>query len=136
MDSQRIQNIQHKIKTKKLKVKKEILKMAKFYDISSKITNELPTLKITEDIIVTINNRTKTIMNVEAMYKELLDRKEDNQISEYDVMKKALKMLIGAKKEEEIDKLQLPIDEYKEVFTTIFSIATGQYNPDTPNEQQ
>ena len=33
--------------------------MAKFYDISAKITNELPTLKITDELVVTVNKRQK-----------------------------------------------------------------------------
>ena len=44
--------------------------MGKIYDISMKITNELPTLKITDDLIVTINNKAKTVLNVQAMIQE------------------------------------------------------------------
>ena len=33
--------------------------MAKIYDISARITNELPTMKISDDLIVTVNNRKK-----------------------------------------------------------------------------
>ena len=42
--------------------------MSNIIDISSRITNELPMVKITDDIIVTVNNRKNTV-NIEAMAK-------------------------------------------------------------------
>lgn len=52
--------------------------MAKFYDISAKITNELPTLKITDELVVTVNNRKNTILNVQAMVAETEKKTEEN----------------------------------------------------------
>lgn len=53
--------------------------MAKFYDISAKITNELPTLKITDELVVTVNNRKNTILNVQAMVAETEKRQKKTQ---------------------------------------------------------
>ena len=39
-------------------------------DISMKITNQLPMIRITEDITVTVNNRKSTILNIQAMAQE------------------------------------------------------------------
>lgn len=112
--------------------------MAKLYDISSKITNELPTLKITDDIIVTINNKTKTVLNVQAMAKETIknkDNEDDNEDdSEFEFIKKVLTMLIGAKKANEIEKLDLPMPEYKTIHQTIMDIAIGAYEEETPKQ--
>ena len=44
--------------------------MAKVVDITSKITNDLPIVKITDDIVVTINNRKSNVLNVMAMANE------------------------------------------------------------------
>ena len=106
--------------------------MAKFYDISAKITNELPTLKITDDITVTINSRKNTILNVMAMINEIERKKkntpEDDQDpnADFDMMQKALEMLIGEKRANEIYEMNLPIVEYKEVFQAVFMIAQGK----------
>ena len=35
--------------------------MSNIIDISSRITNQLPMVKITDDIIVTVNNRKNTV---------------------------------------------------------------------------
>ena len=34
-------------------------------DISMKITNQLPMIRITEDLVVTVNNRKSTILNIQ-----------------------------------------------------------------------
>ena len=103
--------------------------MAQIYDISMKITNELPRLAITQDITVTINNRKSTILNIQAMVKEA----ENKATDEMDFMNKALGMLIGEKNAKEIDAMDLPLPEYKEVYQTIMNIATGTYG-ETPTK--
>lgn len=42
----------------------------KVIDISMKITNQLPMIRITEDLVVTVNNRKSTILNIQAMAQE------------------------------------------------------------------
>ena len=103
--------------------------MAQIYDISMKITNELPKLVITQDLIVTVNNRKSTILNIQAMVKEA----EKKGTDEIDFMDKALAMLIGEKNAEEINKMDLPLPEYKEVYQTIMNVATGTYG-ETPSK--
>ena len=103
--------------------------MAQIYDISMKITNELPKLVITQDLIVTVNNRKSTILNIQAMVQEAEKKGTDEIV----FMDKALGMLIGEKNAEEINKMDLPLPEYKEVYQTIMSVATGTYG-DTPSK--
>ena len=95
--------------------------MAKNYDISMKITNELPSVKITEDIIVTVNNRHSTILNIQAM----INQAEKNENTKTEIMDKALNLLIGEKKTAEINDLDLPISEFKEVYAAIMKVAQG-----------
>lgn len=95
--------------------------MAKIYDISMKITNELPAMKITDEILVTVNNRHSTILNIQAMIMEA-EKKESN---ETEIMDKALNLLIGEKKTEEINALDLPINEFKEVYAAVMKVAQG-----------
>lgn len=100
--------------------------MAKFYDISRKITNELPTVKITEEIVCTVNNRKNNVLNVLAMIQETEKKEhEDEENARIEMMQKALKLLIGEKNATAIEKLNLPLPEYSYVFTTIMTAAQG-----------
>ena len=102
--------------------------MSKFYDISAKITNELPSIKITGDLICTVNNRKNTVLNVAAMMEET-DRKneegENETEQEFEKMQKALSMLLGKKNADIIEEMDLPINEYTELFKSIMAAAKG-----------
>ena len=101
--------------------------MAKLYDISAKIKNELHTMKITDEIIVTINNRKNNILNIQAMIKETEKKAKESEeeINEMDMMNKALILLIGETNTEYINELNLPINEYKYVYSSIMKLAQG-----------
>lgn len=111
--------------------------MAKIYDISMKITNELPTLKITDEIIAIVNNRKNTVLNVQAMVAETerkaknTEGEEQNTEDEFAMMQKALEMLIGAKNAQAIDDMNLPVNEYSEVFRAVMMVAQGKEPGDT-----
>lgn len=114
--------------------------MTKLYDISAKITNELPTIKITDEIIVTVNNRKSTILNLQAMIAQSeRNAKEHPEETEGDneliIMNKALSMMIGEKKTDEINALDLPINEYKTVYEAVLKVAQG-IDIDTPSSQK
>lgn len=95
--------------------------MAKIYDISMKITNELPKMQITDDLIVTVNNRHSTILNIQAMLMEA-EKKDDTETM---IMDKALTLLIGQKSAEKINAMDLPINEYKTVYDAVMKVAQG-----------
>lgn len=107
--------------------------MSKFYDISARITNELPTIKITEDLICTVNNRKNTILNVQAMLEEKDRNKDENgqddSKEEFENMQKALAMILGEKHAKAIDELNLPVNEYTDLFRAVFAVAQGK-DPD------
>lgn len=99
-----------------------------FYDISHRITNELPVVKISDDIIATVNNRKSTILNMQAMVKEQ-EKKSKKNNDEYDemaFMEKILTMLTSQKTVDSINELDLPLPEYKIVYNAIMAAATGQ----------
>lgn len=102
--------------------------MAQIIDISKKITNELPVVKVTDDIVVTVNNRKNTVLNVMAAYEEMQRKGESDDASD---MEKMMKMLIGEKHTKAIEELDLPLPEYTLVFETIMDVATGSYNTPT-----
>lgn len=98
--------------------------MAQIIDISNKITNELPVVKITEELVVTVNNRKSVVLNIQAMI-EQMEREGKGEDAAF--MTKAMEMLIGKKHADEIEKMDLPLNEYTMVFETIMDVATGSY---------
>lgn len=103
--------------------------MAQIIDISKKITNELPVVKVTDDIVVTVNNRKNTVLCTMAAYEEMKKKEDSDDAAD---MKKMMEMLIGKKHTNAIEKLDLPLPEYALVFETIMNVATGNYN--TPSK--
>ncbi len=102
--------------------------MEKIVDISSKISNALPVVKITDDIIVTVNNRKSNILKVQAFVKEQEkeSKKNSNEFDEIKFMNDVLGMLIGEKNANAIDSLDLPLPDYKVVYEAIMAAAIGQ----------
>lgn len=107
--------------------------MSKIIDISAMITNELPVIKVSDDLVLTVNNRKNTILNMQAMLNQVenTSKKKDGESNEIAVMDKALSMLVGARSTEAINELDLPFPEYKSLFQVIIKTATGQED-DTP----
>lgn len=103
--------------------------MGQIIDITSKITNQLPVVKITDEIVVSVNNRKSTILNIQAMVQEQEKKakNDDGQYNEMSFMAKVLSMLIGEKNAAAIDKMDLPFPEYKEVYNALMGAATGTY---------
>lgn len=64
----------------------------KVIDISMKITNQLPMIRITEDLVVTVNNRKSTILNIQAMAQEAENKENKDDMA---FMIKGLEMLVG-----------------------------------------
>ena len=100
--------------------------MSNIIDISSKITNVLPVVKISEDIVVTVNNRKSTILNIKAKTEEM-QRKGEGEYDEMKFMSELLAMLIGQKNTDAIEEMDLPLPEYKELYESIMNVATGTY---------
>ena len=62
--------------------------MAQVIDITKRITNELPMVKITDEIVVTVNNRKNTILNMQAMVQEVQKKAKDGTFDEVGLMTK------------------------------------------------
>lgn len=100
-------------------------------DISMKITNQLPMIRITEDITVTVNNRKSTILNIQAMAQEAESKENKDDMA---FMIKGLEMLVGKDASDKIEALDLPIPEYKKMYNTIMQVAMGTYGEEqTPS---
>ena len=111
--------------------------MAQIIDLTGKITNELPIVRISNELSVTVNNRKSVILSLQAMLMEI--ERKDNEArkasvetgAEYTapddtaIMAKALKMLVGEKSAEAIEEMDLPLPEYKLVYEAIMNLASG-----------
>lgn len=107
----------------------------KVIDISMKITNQLPMIRITEDLVVTVNNRKNNILCVQAMASEAEKKVNEDGDNGIGFMVKALEMLIGKEAADKIEDMDLPLPEYKEMYNTIMSVATGTYGEEqTPSK--
>ncbi len=96
--------------------------MSKFYDISKKVTNELPTLKIADGLIVTVNNRKSNVLKAMAAEEKKGDKEQDN----FTVMSESLALLIGRESAQKVESMDLPISEYIMLYKTIMSMAMGK----------
>ncbi|MCM1468487.1 MAG: hypothetical protein NC086_10080 [Alistipes sp.] len=110
--------------------------MGQLIDISAKITNELPCIRITPEMVVTVNNRKSTVLSIQAMVQESERKtKQGKETSDEAFMKKTLEMLIGKKNADAIEEMDLPLPEYKEMYQTIMDVATGTYG-ETPSQER
>src|SRR5690625_7707544 len=93
--------------------------MSKVIDITSKLTNDRAKVKITDDIVVEVDNSKNAIFEVDKII-------ADESITEIEGIDIALKRLVGEKSFEEIDKLNLTITDYQTVFVAIMAAAMGE----------
>ena len=109
--------------------------MAKIYDITSKITNDLPVLKITDEIVVTINNRKNNILCIQAMANENENKEEADRMGDEELIGKSMRMLVGDASADRIEALDLPVNEYRAIYDAMLEIAlTGELS-DTPSKE-
>lgn len=134
MEDQHILNMQLSIKEmrgKKIMAKTDF----KVIDISMKITNQLPMIRITEDLVVTVNNRKNNILCVQAMACEAEKKAGEDGDNGIGFIVKAIEMLVGKEAADKIENMDLPLPEYKEMYNTIMSVATGTYGEEqTPSK--
>lgn len=98
------------------------------FDISHRITNKLPVLRITEDFVCTVDNRKSNVLNVQAMVRQMEKKNEEEGEEEdkFAVMQKSLEMLIGAKDTKRIEEMDLPITEYTDIFRAVMAASQGK----------
>lgn len=96
-------------------------------DISRKITNELPVIKISENLIVSVNNRKSNVLAVQAMIAESGNaKKSGKEADDFKFMDTVLRTLTNAKTVDEINSLDLPLPEYKTIFNAVMAACSGQ----------
>ncbi len=93
--------------------------MSKIIDISAKLTNERPQLKLAEDKIYDIDDRKNTII--------LLNQKMQNaDLNDLNVMDAMIATVLGEKAAKEINDMNLPIVAYQSILIAIMAAVTGE----------
>lgn len=106
-------------------------------DISAKITNKLPAVKISDDLIITVNNRKSNMLAVRAMVTESQKVEENGgESDELKLMDSIMRTLTNAKTVDEINKLDLPLPEYKLIFNAVQAACSGQTVEEFEEEQK
>lgn len=93
--------------------------MGNVIDISSKLTNEKPQLKLTDDLTIEINNSKNAVL--------LMNQKmETVDTSDLEEMDAVLEILIGKEGVEAINNLNPSMPNYIAIFTGVMAGALGE----------
>lgn len=93
--------------------------MSKIIDISSKLTNEKPKLKLAEDKIYDINDRKNTIL--------LLNQEmQSANLDDLTVIDEMIEILLGKDAAKEINDMNLSISAYQSIIIAIMAAITGE----------
>lgn len=93
--------------------------MSKIIDISAKLTNERPLLKLSEDKIYEIDDRKNNII--------LLNQKmQGEDLNDLLVMDEMIEIVLGEKAAKEINGMNLPIVAYQSIMIAIMAAVTGE----------
>jgi hypothetical protein len=93
--------------------------MSKIIDISAKLTNERPKLKLAEDKIYEIDDRKNTII--------LLNQKiQDTDVNDINAIDEMISVVLGEKAAKEIDEMNLPMAAYQSIMIAIMAAVTGE----------
>lgn len=93
--------------------------MSKIIDISAKLTNERPQLKLAEDKVYDIDDRKNTVI--------LLNQKmQGSDINDVNAMDEMISIVLGEDAAKEIDAMDFSIASYQTIMVAIMAAMTGE----------
>lgn len=93
--------------------------MSKIIDISSKLTNERPKLKLADDKIYEIDDRKNTILKMNQ-------KMQNADIDNMEFIDEMIGILLGEKAAKEINEMDLSISNYQSIMIAIVAAVTGE----------
>lgn len=93
--------------------------MAKTIDISSKLTNERPRLKLAEGVEFVIDNRKNTMLILNQKIQET----DLNDLSDLDGI---LELLLGKEAAQKIGEMDITFSDYQTIFIACMAGAMGE----------
>lgn len=91
----------------------------KVIDISAKLTNEKPVVKLNENLEFSVRNDKNTVL---LMQQEIIKKNTKTDIEKFD---KVLEILIGKETIEKINEINMPLKDYLTVCEAVIAAATG-----------
>lgn len=92
--------------------------MAKVIDITSKLTNEKPRIKVTEDFEFEVNVSKNAVIKMQSI---IGDDKSDVAI-----MDESLKIFMGEKAYSRLNKMDLSVSDYKTVYIAVMACINNE----------
>lgn len=93
--------------------------MSKIIDISAKLTNERPKLKLSEDKIYEIDDRKNTII--------ILNQKMgESDLNNLEVIDDMIRITLGEAALKEIDEMNLPFSAYQNILMAVMAAVSGE----------
>jgi len=93
--------------------------LAKKIDISGRLTNERPILKLGEGLEFEVDNRKNTVFEMNALV-------ESSESAEKDMFDQVFNLLLGKEATKKINDLDLSFENYQYVFMAAIATATGE----------
>lgn len=92
--------------------------MAKIIDITGKLTNEKPRIKIAEDFEVEVNVSKNAVIKVQTIV--------DENKSDVGMMDESLKILVGDEAYKRLDEMDLSLSDYKTVYIAVMACVNNE----------
>ncbi len=92
--------------------------MAKIIDITGKLTNEKPVIKVTEDFEFEVNASKNAVIRMQSVVRE--------GMSDVELMDESLKILIGEVNFERLNDMNLSIADYKTVYIAVMACVNNE----------
>lgn len=93
--------------------------MSKVIDISAKLTNERPKLKLAENKVYEIDDRKNTVLKMNQ-------KLQNADIEDIEFIDEMIEMLLGKEAAKEIDEMNLSIVNYQSIMVAIMAAITGE----------
>jgi len=93
--------------------------MGKVIDISAKLTNERPKLKIAEDKIYEIDDRKNTIL-------KLNQKMKNANMDDVSFIDEVIEMTLGKEAAKEINEMDLSMSAYQNIMIAIMAAVMGE----------
>ncbi len=94
--------------------------MSKIIDISAKLTNERPKIKVAEGKEFEVDDRKNTVIKMNQMIKS------DSDVNDVEFIDSMLELLLGKKAVKEIEALDLPFSQYKILMIAVMAAVSGE----------
>ena len=92
--------------------------MAKVIDITSRLTNEKPKIRISKDFEIEVNASKNNVIKMQTIV--------NSDKSETELMDESLKLFVGEEAFNKLNEMDLTIADYKTVYTAVMACINNE----------